>query len=49
MDTGAIEHLSGGLCRSREFDQIESRLVRYSAEGFRAVCVPRQAGRKSRK
>jgi AcrR family transcriptional regulator len=47
MDTGAIEHQSDGLCRSGDFDQIEPRLVKYSAEGFRAVCGRRQAGRKS--
>jgi len=48
MDTGAIEHVSEGLCRSGDFDQIESRLVKYSAEGFRAVCDHHQA-RKTRK
>ena len=41
---GVIERLSGGLCRSGDFEQIESRLVKYSAEGFRAVCA-RQAER----
>lgn len=49
MDTGAIERLSGGLCRSEDFDQIEPRLVKYSAEGFRAVCSGRTASRRSGK
>lgn len=50
MDTGAIERLSGGLCRSEDFDQIEPRLVKYSAEGFRAVCSGGRAPmRRSRK
>ena len=49
MDTGAIERLSGGLCRSEDFDQIEPRLVKYSAEGFRAVCSSRATSRKSGK
>lgn len=47
MANGAIEHLSGGLCRSEDFDAIEPRLVRYSAEGFRAVCMTRSAARKA--
>ncbi len=46
---GAIERLSGGLCHSEEFDQIEPRLVKYTAEGFRAVCVTRAASRKVQK
>jgi len=47
LANGAIEHLSGGLCHAEDFDAIEPRLVRYSAEGFRAVCLghgePRRA------
>jgi AcrR family transcriptional regulator len=46
MDTGAIEHLSDGLCRSEDFDQIEPRLVNYCAAGFRAVCIGRKTGRR---
>jgi AcrR family transcriptional regulator len=46
MDTGAIERASGGLCRLDDLDQIEPRLVKYSAEGFRAVCSGRRASRK---
>ncbi|MEI9886269.1 MAG: TetR/AcrR family transcriptional regulator [Rhizomicrobium sp.] len=45
MANGAIEHLSDGLCRAEDFDEIEPRLVKYSAEGFRTVCLrgPRPA------
>jgi hypothetical protein len=38
MANGAIEHLSNGLCHAEDFDEIEPRLVKYSAEGFRRVC-----------
>ncbi|HUO91217.1 MAG TPA: TetR/AcrR family transcriptional regulator [Rhizomicrobium sp.] len=38
MANGAIEHLSDGLCHAEDFDEIEPRLVKYSAEGFRRVC-----------
>lgn len=48
MDTGAIEHVSDGLCRSGDFDPIERRLVKFSAEGFRAICGHHQS-RKIRK
>src|SRR6185437_5869115 len=34
MANGAIEHVSDGLCHAEDFDEIEPRLVRYSAEGF---------------
>ncbi|MEI9990784.1 MAG: TetR/AcrR family transcriptional regulator [Rhizomicrobium sp.] len=37
----SIENLSGGLCRADDFEAIEPRLVRYGAEGFRAVCGAR--------
>ncbi|MBS0472817.1 MAG: TetR family transcriptional regulator [Proteobacteria bacterium] len=38
MANGAIEHLSRGLCHAEDFDEIEPRLVKYGAEGFRSVC-----------
>jgi AcrR family transcriptional regulator len=38
MANGAIEHLSDGLCHAEDFDEIEPRLVRYTAEGFRSIC-----------
>ncbi|HEY0105960.1 MAG TPA: TetR/AcrR family transcriptional regulator [Rhizomicrobium sp.] len=40
---GSIENLSGGLCRTADFDAIEPRLVRYSAQGFRAICERKAA------
>jgi AcrR family transcriptional regulator len=43
MANGAIERLSDGLCHAEDFDQIEPRLVKYSAEGFRTVCQCRKA------
>ena len=44
---GSIENLSGGLCRSDDFETIEPRLVSYSAEGFRAVCLARRRAAQS--
>ena len=46
---GAIERLSEGLCHSEDFDQIEPRLVKFAAEGFRTVCVTHPASRKTNK
>ena len=39
---GSIESFSEGLCRSEDFEAIEPRLVNYSAEGFRAICLGRR-------
>ncbi len=38
----SIESFSDGLCRPDDFETIEPRLVHYSAEGFRALCVARK-------
>lgn len=38
MANGAIENLSDGLCHAEDFDEIEPRMVKYSAEGFRRIC-----------
>ncbi len=43
----SIDSLSDGLCQPGDFEAIEPRLVRYSAEGFRAVCLARTAFRKA--
>ena len=43
MANGSIERLSDGLCHAEDFDEIEPRLVRYSAEGFRSVCLARRS------
>ena len=38
--TGRIDLLSDGLCKSSDFEAASSRLSRYIAAGFRAVCAP---------
>jgi AcrR family transcriptional regulator len=35
----SIESFSAGVCRPDDFDSIEPRLVSYSAQGFRAICL----------
>jgi hypothetical protein len=37
-ETGRIDRLSDGLCRSGDIDTARRMLVRYGAAGFRAVC-----------
>jgi AcrR family transcriptional regulator len=36
--TGRIDKLSGGLCRSSDLDSVHERLAPYVAAGFRALC-----------
>ena len=36
-ETGRIDQLSDGLCRSSDLDAVRSRLFRYCAAGFEAV------------
>jgi AcrR family transcriptional regulator len=36
--TGRIDRLSDGLCKSSDFDAASARMARYIAAGFRAVC-----------
>jgi AcrR family transcriptional regulator len=38
-ETGRIDKLSGGLCRSTDLDSVGERLVPYVAAGFRALCA----------
>ncbi len=38
-ETGRIDNLSQGLCRSADLDSVHERLVPYVAAGFRALCV----------
>jgi len=38
-ETGRIDKLSGGLCRSSDLDSVHQRLARYVAAGFRALCA----------
>jgi AcrR family transcriptional regulator len=39
-ETGRIDRLSNGVCRSSDLDDVHARLVPYCAAGFRAVCLP---------
>jgi len=38
-ETGRIDKLSGGLCRSSDLDSVHERLTPFVAAGFRALCV----------
>jgi AcrR family transcriptional regulator len=37
-ETGRLDRLSGGLCRSGDLDTAGEYMVRFAAAGFRAVC-----------
>ncbi len=39
-ETGRIDRLSGGVCRSSDLDEVHRRLVPFCAAGFRALCSP---------
>lgn len=41
--TGRIDKLSGGLCRSEDFEAIKERMARFMAAGFIATCEARTA------
>lgn len=45
--TGRIDHLSGGLCRSDDFEAIKARMATFMAHGFIGMCESRAAGRKT--
>lgn len=45
--TGRIDKLSGGLCRSDDFDAVKERMARFMAAGFIATCAARAAERKN--
>jgi hypothetical protein len=42
-ETGRIDKLSSGACRSSELDSVHERLVPYCAAGFRALCAPKRS------
>jgi AcrR family transcriptional regulator len=44
-ETGRIDRLSGGLCKSADLDSVHERLAPYVAAGFQALCS-RAAARK---
>ncbi len=39
-ETGRLDRLSGGLCRSGDLESACDYMVRFAAAGFRAVCLP---------
>ena len=39
-ETGRLDRLSGGLCRSGDLETAGDYIVRFAAAGFRAVCGP---------
>ena len=38
--TGRIDRLSGGLCKSDDFEAVKARMARFMAAGFRSLCAP---------
>ena len=42
-ETGRLDRLSGGLCRSGDLDTAGDYMVRFAAAGFRACCQPPSA------
>ena len=44
--TGRIDRLSGGLCRSDDFDAIKQRMARFMAAGFLEICGQKGAAGK---
>ncbi len=45
--TGRIDKLSGGLCKSDDFDAIKERMATFMAAGFIAICRARAAEREA--
>ncbi len=39
--TGRIDKLSGGLCRSDDFEAVKKRMATFMAAGFRTICTSR--------
>jgi AcrR family transcriptional regulator len=44
--TGRIDRLSNGLCRSSDFEAASARLSRFIAAGFQVICVPATTGKR---
>ena len=44
--TGRIDRLSGGLCRSDDFDSIKRRMARFMAAGFMEICARKGDARR---
>lgn len=47
-ETGRLDKLSGGLCRSSDLDSVRERLAPYVAAGFRALCERAAAAARGR-
>jgi AcrR family transcriptional regulator len=45
--TGRIDRLSGGLCRSDDYEAVKARMAAFMASGFKAICKPRKGTRKA--
>ncbi len=45
--TGRIDQLSGGLCRSDDFEAVKARMATFMAGGFIAACQSRASARKA--
>jgi hypothetical protein len=43
-ETGRIDRLSGGLCRSADLDTIYAQMIPFLAAGFRAICGSAEYG-----
>lgn len=39
-ETGRLDRLSGGLCRSGDLATAQAKMIAFAAAGFRAVCAP---------
>jgi hypothetical protein len=39
--TERIDKLSGGLCKSDDFDAVKARMARFMASGFMGICEQR--------
>lgn len=45
-ETGRIDKLSGGVCKSSDLASVHERLVPFCAAGFRALCADKPARRR---
>ena len=48
-ETGRIDNLSGGICRSNDLDSVHERLVPFVAAGFQAICAGAARATRRRK
>ena len=40
--TGRIDKLSGGLCKSDDYEAVKARMAKFMASGFHAICSDKQ-------